>query len=163
MTENEVRIVVPETHYTLFDTSRNGLPEVIVVNDALLAFPHIEIFPWYLKVTIEARDLVEDGMPSEGESQLLFEIGDAIEEAIVGGQTEHGGQNALFLARSTWNALRELRYQVHNPKITDNALKQLLAGKEWQRPWAYEMKADEEWVHAGFVFQLFPQARGRDA
>jgi hypothetical protein len=163
MTQHEVRIIVPEAHYTLFNASRDGLPEVIVVNDALLAFPHAEIFPWYLKVTIEARELIENGMPSESESQLLFELGDVIEEAILGGRTEHDGQNALFLARSTWNGLRELRYQVHNPQITDDALEQLLAGTEWQRPWAYEMKDDEEWVHAGFVFQLFPHAGGCDA
>jgi hypothetical protein len=163
MTKQEVRIIVPEPHYTLFNASRDGLPEVIVVNDALLAFPHAEVFPWYLRVTIEARNLIEDGMPAESESQLLFELGDVIEDAILGGRTEHNGHNALFLARSTWNAVRELRYQVHDPEITDKALKQLLKSRDWQRPWGYEMKSDEEWAHAGFVFQLFPQASGHDA
>jgi hypothetical protein len=159
---SEVRIIVPEPHYTLFEATREGLPEVIVVNDALLAFAHAEIFPWHLKVTLAARELIENGMPFEPESKLLFEIGDQIEAAVLAGRTNHGGVNALFLARSTWNELRELRYQVHDPKIAHSALQALLNGRTWERPWEYEMEHDGEWEKAGHVFQLFPQAHGRN-
>ena len=65
MQPNEVRIIVPEPHYTLFNTTRDELPEIIVVNDALLSFPHAEIFPWFLKITIDAHDLGDNGMPTE--------------------------------------------------------------------------------------------------
>jgi hypothetical protein len=160
---SEVRILVPEPHYTLFDATRDGMPEIIVVNDALLAFAHAEIFPWYLRVTLEARELIENGMPSEPESKLLFTIGDEIEGVVLSGRTEHGGANALFLARSTWNELRELRFQVHNPEIAHAALQELLNGKSWERQWDYEMFADPKWERAGYVFQLFPLAHGRDA
>ena len=163
MPQAEVRIVVPEPHYTLFDATRDGMPEVIVVNDALLAFPHAEIFPWYLRITLEAHNLIENGMPSGPESKLLFEIGDEIEAAVLSGRTDHGGVNALFLARSTWNELRELRFQVHNPEIAHAALQKLLNGRDWERPWDYEMFSDPKWERAGYVFQLFPLARGRDA
>lgn len=163
MTVSEVRIVIPEPHYTLFNSMRDGLPEIIAVNDALLAFPHTDIFPWYLRITLDVRDLIENGMPSPEESELLFAIGDEIEAVILCGQTEHGGQNALFLARSTWNAVRELRYQVHNPDIAHTALQELLSSKVWPRPWEYEMKNEPEWKSAGYVFQLFPLASGSDA
>jgi len=139
------------------------MPEVIVVNDALLTFAHAEIFPWYLRVTLEARELIENGMPSEPESKLLFTIGDEIEGVVLSGLTEHGGANALFLARSTWNELRELRFQVHNPEITHAALQELLSGKSWERQWNYEMFSDPKWECAGYVFQLFPLAHGPDA
>jgi hypothetical protein len=56
------------------------------------------------------------------------------------------------LARSTWNALRELRFQVHAPKIADQALQSLLSEREWERPWCYEMKGDEAWESAHRVF-----------
>jgi hypothetical protein len=142
---SEVRIVVPEPHCTLFEATREGLPEVIVVNDALLTFPHAEIFPWHLKVTLAARELIENGMPSEPESKLLFEIGDQIEAVVLAGRTSNGGVNALFLARSTHADLQAL-----------------LNGRAWERPWEYEMKHDGQWQKAGYVFQLFPQAHGRN-
>ena len=139
------------------------MPEIIVVNDALLAFAHAEIFPWYLRITLEARELIENGMPSELESKLLFEIGDEIESVVLSGRTNHGGVNALFLARSTWNELRELRFQVHDPEMAHAALQALLKGRKWERHWEYEMLSDPTWERAGYVFQLFPLARGRDA
>ena len=160
MPTRDVRIVVPEAHFTLFDATREGMPEVIVVNDALLSFAHSEIFPWYLRVTLEASELVENGMPSGAESKLLFEIGDEIEALILSGCTDRGATNALFLARSTWNASRELRFQVHDPEIAHSALQMLLKSREWPRPWEYEMFSDPTWEKAGYVFQLFaPRAR----
>ena len=163
MPQSEVRIVVPEPHFTIFDATREGMPEIIVVNDALLSFAHAGIFPWYLKVTLEARELIENGMPSEPESKLLFRIGDEIEAVVLSGRTDRGAENALFLARSTWNELRELRFQVHDPEIAHTSLQELLKGRKWERPWNYEMFSDPTWERAGYVFQLFPLARGRDA
>lgn len=160
---DQVTLGLPEPHYTLFDAKRDGLPEVIVVNDALLGFRHTEIFPWHLCITIEAKELIENGMPSEDESQLLFELGDGIESVVLKGRTAHGAENALFLARSTWNELRELRFQVHDPEIAHSALQALIQGRTWEREWDYRMENDPVWEKASFVFQLFPQARGCDA
>jgi hypothetical protein len=115
-----VRILIPEPHYTLFNTTRSDLPEVIVVNDALLTFVHTDIFPWHLEVTIDAVSLAENGMPTPDESAILFELGDAIEEALV-------GYNALFLARSTWNGFRQLSFRVHDPEVAHNLLQRLTA------------------------------------
>ena len=163
MPDREVRVVVPKPDYTLFNAKREGLPEVIVINGALIDFDYKEIFPWYLRISIDAKELIENGMPATKESDLLFEIGDEIEGAVLNGKTEQGGENALFLARGTWNALRELRYQVHDPEIAHNALQNLLKTKDWQRPWEYEMKQQPNWENAGFLFQLFPPAARSDA
>lgn len=156
-------IKIPEPHYTLFNATRSGLPEVIVVNDALLSFPHSDIFAWHLCVTLEAKELIENGMPSPDESALLFEIGDEIEQVILAGRTENNGENALFLARSTWNEHRELLFQVHNPEIAHSVLQSLLNSRQWQREWEYRMEQDSEWSSAAYVFQLFPRANGSDA
>ena len=163
MHQRTVTIKVPEPHYTLFNATRSGLPEVIVVNDALLSFAHNEIFPWYLCVTLEAKQLIENGMPSPEESAILFEIGDEIENVVLGGRTEFNGENALFLARSTWNEQRELLFQVHDPEIAHADLQALLNGRQWQREWDYRMVQDPAWSNAGYVFQLFPRANGSDA
>jgi|SRR6267142_274604 len=152
----QIRIELPEPHYTLFDAQRSGKPEIIVVNDALLCFQHTEIFPWHLEITIDATDLAQNGMPTPQESKVLFEIGDKIEKAIE-------GTNALFLSRSTWDGCREISFRVHDPEVANTTLQSLLREKPTVRPWAYEMKSDPEWALAAYVFKLFPLARGQDA
>ena len=163
MTGETVCVQIPDPHFTLINAQRDGIPEVIVVNDALLSFQHAELFPWHLRVRLEAKETIENGMPSPSESRLLFEIGDAIEVAVLNGLTHVGAKNSLFLARSTWNELRELLFQVHDPEIADSALRQLLESKSWDRPWEYRMHEDPQWKEAARVFALFPLARGHDA
>jgi hypothetical protein len=157
------RIDLPEDHYTLFNATRDDLPEIIVVNDALLAFPHTDVFPWHLRVRLDAKVLAENGMPTPEESQRLFEVGDRIEEIVLGGRTSFGARNALFLARSTWNELRELYYCVHDPEITHAALQALIESGHHERHWEYKMNHDPQWNEAGWIFRLFPLANGQDA
>jgi hypothetical protein len=64
MQPRTVTIRVPEPHYTLFNATRSDLPEVIVVNDALLSFSRSDIFAWHLCVTLEANELIVNGMPA---------------------------------------------------------------------------------------------------
>ena len=159
----EVRIVLPEPHFTLLDVQRSGQPEVLVVNDALRSFAATDIFPWHLCITLQAEELVENGMPARSESELLFVIGDEIENVVLDGRTGHDSQNALFLARSTWNGIRELSYQVHDPEIAHRALQTLLQSRTWEREWDYRMEIDQAWSRATNLFQLFPRAGGNDA
>jgi hypothetical protein len=163
MGDARVEIDVPEPKYTLFDAKRSGKPEVVVVNEALLAFLHLDVFPWHLLVTLEATELVENGMPSQYESEVLFRIGDEIEAVVLGGRTEQGSNNALFLARSTWDGCRELMFQVHNPQVAHSALQALLQSREWERAWEYSMENDLEWANAAHLFMLFRGAHGSDA
>jgi hypothetical protein len=163
MSSAELRVVVPEAHYTLFNAQRSGLPEVIVVNDALLSFARIEVFPWHLRVEMEARNLIENGMPSPAESEILFAIGDQVESTVLNGTTGHGSPNAVFLARSTWNETRELMFQVHDPEVTHSALQALLKRGEWERRWSYKLSEDRTWSNAARIFKLFPLAKGHDA
>jgi hypothetical protein len=163
MSAQTVRVILPEARYSLLDVTRDGLPEVLVVNDSLLHFDHREIFPWQLRVTLDARDLVENGMPSPEESKLLFALGDEIEDVVLDGRTKHDAQNALFLARSTWNTLREQRYQVHDPEIAHAALQDLLATKKWPRPWDYEMIHDPEWGTGVRLLEVYATATPRGA
>jgi hypothetical protein len=45
MSDKEISIDIPQPHYTLFNVKREGLPEVLVINHALLNFAHPKIFP----------------------------------------------------------------------------------------------------------------------
>ena len=157
------KIEIPEEHYTLFDATREGLPEVIVVNDALLKFEHRDLFAWSLRIRLEAEVLADQGMPTPDESAHLFEVGDVIEANLLGTRTALGARNALFLARSTWNGLRELYYQIHDPDIADAVLKQMIATHDGSRQWEYRMSHDAQWTEAGWIFRLFPLANGFDS
>ncbi len=163
MNERRLKVEVPEAHYTLFSATRGALPEVIVVNDALLTFRHTEVFPWHLWVCLEATKLGDNGMPTHDESTLLFKVGDRIEDTVLGGRTELGAKNAVFVARSTWNERRELHFQVHDPDIADVALKRMIASHDGTREWEYRMTHDPNWSEAGRIFQLFPLSQGADA
>ena len=156
MTDRYIHIVLPEPHYTLFDTMRSDLPEIIVVNDALLGFQHIEVFAWHLEITIDAKFLAENGMPTTEESATLFDVGDRIEKEII-------GDNALFLSRSTWNGIRVLSFRIYDPEVAHAVLQRLLAEKPIIREWAYCMEQDIEWKLAAYIFKLFPLAKGFDA
>ncbi|WP_235582303.1 DUF695 domain-containing protein [Rhizobacter sp. Root1221] len=156
-------MVVPEAHFTVFRTSRSGLPEVVSVNDALLSFRDIRIFRWHLCVTIAAVDVAENRLPSKDEMDVLYMIGDEIEDVVLGGRTEHDSNNAVILATSAWDATREVLFQVYDPEIAHAALQKLLHGKLWPRKWNYEMDDDPEWSNAAFLFKLFPLAKGDDA
>jgi hypothetical protein len=94
---------------------------------------------------------------------LLFDIGYAIEEAILGGRTADNGRNALVPARSTWNTLRERRDQVHDPRIADRALQLLPSAKEWELCWCCEMKRDEAWGMWGLCFSCSRLRMGLNA
>jgi hypothetical protein len=147
-----VRLKLPEPHYTLFNATRDGLPEVISVNDALLAFERIDIFRWHLRISIDAIELADSGMPTERESAILFEFGDRFETGLE-------GDNALFLARSTWNGMRTLYYQVYDPEMANAFLQRILAEKPATRPWDFRMQDDPEWKEAAHIFQLYRISR----
>ena len=102
-------------------------------------------------------------MPTPEESELINEIGDLIEQKVLDGKNKFGAPNALFLARSTWNRVRELAYQVHDPDIADESLQALIESKKWQRNWNFKMSHDPDWQEAGFWFKLFPLAKGEDS
>lgn len=163
MSSSAIIIDLPKDHFTLFDATRDGLPEIIVVNDALLAFQRMDVFPWHLRVRLDAKELAENGMPTREESQLLFEVGDRVDEVVLAGRTNSGAKNALFLARSTWNELRELHYYVQDPEITHTALQALIESGHHKRHWEYQMKQDPQWEEAGWIFRLFPLANGQNA
>ena len=154
MAADTVTIDLPEPRYMLVDCKREGLPEVISINSALLAFPHIAIFPWCLRIRMFFHEVADNGMPTPEESKILFEVADELEDSMLGVRTKYGCPNALFLARSTWNEVRELYFMVHDPESADVALKGLLDSRKWSREWEYRMDHDPDWEEASFIFKL---------
>lgn len=161
MARKTVSIEPPEPEFTLFSTSRDGLPEVAIVNRALLGFRHNEIFPWHLSVTIAYAEFADNEMPTPRESEVLNQTCDRIEAVAAAARTESGAVNCLFVARSTWGGTREILWQVHDPDSIHGALQDLL-GEDWPLAWSYRMDHDPQWAGALSYLRLFAGPEGRD-
>ena len=64
MSDEQITFDLPEPIYTLFNTSRDDRPEIVVVNEALLSFTSTNIFPWNLYVEIGYQDVADNEMPT---------------------------------------------------------------------------------------------------
>jgi hypothetical protein len=140
--ENEVRIVLPEEHYTLIEYKENKLPCIACVNSALVGFIHRRIFHWHLSVIIDFEDIVDNGMPSEDERALVDPFCEKLDEEI-----KFGG-NALFLVRETWNKTRRMVWMVYDPEIAHQHLQYVIEHHKYPRPFDYRMEEDFEWRNA---------------
>src|SRR5688572_3441285 len=112
---------LPPPHYTLIKTSRGDDPAIVVVNSALRMFDQRERFPWHLTLTIKAKSLELNGMPTSDENAVLYQVEDQISGRLL------GGDNAVFLARVTCQGQRELAYRVADPEIADERLQELVS------------------------------------
>jgi hypothetical protein len=61
--------------------------------------------------------------------------------------------NALFLARVTHDAHREIIWRVHNPDAADSTLKDVLRIKDYPREFDYRMDEDPKWEKAQWYLQ----------
>lgn len=137
------RVIIPEEEYRLITFRQEGLPGVGVVNAALCEFEPKIVFAWHLSVMILFEDLIENGMPSPAEREIVDPFGNALDAVFKGDDVEK--PNALFLARITWNRTRELIYRVHNPEPPHEHLSRMIAAKNHPRPFDYRIDHDPEW------------------
>jgi hypothetical protein len=158
MNPETVTLEYPEPLYTLFRTSRDDLPAVVVVNAALREFANRDVFPWHLSVIIEPIELADHGMPSKNESRVLDAVGDVIDDVVL------KTRNAIFLARETWNGQRQLLYRVNDPDVAAGVLQSLIDRGGQGREWEFRMEEDFAWAYAAPYLSLFESATaGGDA
>jgi hypothetical protein len=155
----KVRIKIPAPVYALIDVPDEDAPSVLVVNEALLLFRHRDIFGWHLQITIEAKDVGGNGMPSPAERRALDRLGEKLESIVLAGKNDFGADNAIFLGRSTGRGLRQLFYQVNDPDVAHVALQSLVTKRRPAREWAYEMQYDEKWTEGDSLLQLVRRLR----
>ena len=147
LAENEVRIVLPEDEWTLMEWRQDGLPCIGMLNSGLRDFEHKAIFGWHLSVIIDFEDIVDNGMPSEAEREVVEPFCDQLEEEIK------AGGNALFLVRETWNETRRLVWRVYDPEIAHQHLQYLVDHHRHPRPFDWHMSQDIEWKQAEWYFK----------
>jgi hypothetical protein len=92
---------------------------------------------------LELVNLVDNGMPTNTERETIDSLGDFLDDKIKGDDKEK--PNALFLARITWNATRELIWRVYDPEIVNTFLKSMIENDKSVREFDYRMDSDENW------------------
>lgn len=145
--ENEVRVVLPEEKFSVGDWKSEGLPCVAVLNSALKDFEPKEIFSWHLSIIIDLDDLIENGMPSQEEREIVDPFCDKLDEEIK------AGGNALFLVRETWNATRRLVWRVYDPEIAHQHLQYIVDHHRHPRPFDWHMEQDIHWDNAKWYLE----------
>ena len=141
----EYRVVVPEESYSIIEFRQDELPGIGAINTALRDFEPKVVFGWHLSLVLQLDDLIENGMPSRAEREVVDRFGDALDVGIKGSDAEK--PNALFLARITWNATRELIWRVFDPEPANEYLQSLIneVADARPRPFDFRMDHDPEW------------------
>lgn len=147
LAENEVRIVLPEESWTLVEYMMDGLPSVTMVNSGLMDFEYPEIFRWHLSLIIDFDEVVQKGMPSQEERDVVDPFCERLDEEIK------AGGNALLLVRETWNKTRRLVWMVYDAEIAHQHLQHIIKNHLHPRPFDYRMEEDREWKEPEVYFR----------
>jgi len=137
------RVVIPDVKCSVIEFEQEGLPGVAFVNIALRNFAPREVFAWHLSVMVEFQDIIENGMPSKKEREVVDEFEHQLDLLLKGSEPEK--PNVLFLARITWNETRELIWRVYDPEIANQILQNVIDQNEAPRPFDYRIDDDKKW------------------
>jgi hypothetical protein len=151
----EYHFTLPDDLGCVIEFKQEGMPGIANIRTALREFEPKIVFAWHLSVMVQLVDLADNGMPSEPEQKVLDDFGDMMEGAILG-EREH--PNALFLARITWNATRELIYRVFEPEPIDAYLRHIIEAEINPRPFDYRIDHDPEWKLAEWHLNVSKKA-----
>ena len=110
---NTTNMIIPDEVHTLREFRQRDLPGFATINTAFRGFEPKLAFPWHLSVLLQCVDLIEHRLPSPDEQKALYEFEDKLDSLIK------ANGNALFLARVTHDAHRELIWRVHDPEAVE--------------------------------------------
>jgi len=139
----DYKVLIPDEFYSLLNFEQDDLPGVAVVNTALREFEPKIVFAWHLSIMIDLDDLIDNGMPSKSEVEVIDNYGDYLDNEIKGPDKEK--PNALFLARITWNKTRELIWRVYDPAISNSFLQEIITANSSPRQFDYRIDPDNNW------------------
>ncbi|MFN3153077.1 DUF695 domain-containing protein [Bremerella sp.] len=139
------RVIIPDDEWSLLEFTQNDLPGVAVVNTSLHGFEPKEVFAWHLSLMLNFEELIDNGMPSQLEREIVDPFCERLESEIRGKDKQK--PNALFLARITWNGTRELIWRVFDPELPHFHLQEIINSTppEYPRTFDYQMDEDPEW------------------
>jgi hypothetical protein len=137
-------IRIPEEAYSVRKFCQGDLPGFATINTALKGFEPKLAFSWHLSLLIKCIDLIDSRLPSADEQNTLYKFEDKLDQLIK------ANGNALFLARVTHDARRELIWRVHDPEIANSIIQKILSTTDYPRELEYRMEEDQQWQKASW-------------
>jgi len=141
----EVRVFIPEESWSVINFVQEDMPGVGLINTALRSFEGREVFAWHLSLMLELEDLVENGMPSYPEREVIESLEKGLNAELTLPKEK---PNALFVGRITWNSTRELIWRVFDPEVANEVLQRVINEKSYTREFDFKMEHDPVWKRA---------------
>lgn len=151
----DIKVIIPREHYVLVNSSRYGLPAILVINSGLRHFKERSVFGWTCQIVVYFNELADNGMPTHEESTLVLNFFDKL-NALIKGNENH--PNALFVSRCTNDGALNAIWQVNDPKITEHQLQNIIDNKQYPREFDYKIEYDEDWKGIDWFLQDFHNA-----
>lgn len=139
----EFRVIIPDEKYTVIEFLQEDFPGVALINRALRTFEPKVVFGWHFSLMIDFEDIIENGMPSQQERNVLDEFEERFSSLLKGTDLEK--PNALFLARITWNKTRELIWRIYEPEAANKLLETIIEQNQFSRTFDYRLEYDKDW------------------
>lgn len=130
---------MPKEVFAVLEGEDQGQPVVAVVNEALTGFQGKALFAWHLSIILPCQQCAANGMPTRAERKIIDDIGDDVDRHLK------ADDNALLLARITWNGTRRLLYRVHDPEVANEFLSRIVVDTAYRREIDFRMEHDEGW------------------
>lgn len=147
----QYRVVIPDAKYSIIEFVQDGFPGVGFVNISLRDFEAKAVFAWHLSIMIDFEGLIENGMPSKKEREIIDEFERRLDLLLKG--PDPNKPNALFLARITWNETRELMWRIYGPEAANQALQTIINQNQSSREFDYRIDCDEKWELTEWVLK----------
>ena len=146
--DREEKVSVPTYDFSVFTCKDDeGKLVVILSNTGLRNFQKKEVFGWYCSMFIQFEKLAENGMPTSEESQMVY---DWVDEVSTGLQCFTEEPNAIFVARVTNQGMAHVIWQVKDPEMAHNYLKDIADKENYPRKFEIYMEEDEKWDHVSY-------------
>lgn len=155
--QEEVGVAIPEEVFSVVECmSEDNKPAVAVVNTSLRDFKDRDVFGWTCSLTIEYKDLANNGMPSQEEYNLVVNWVTQL-DSVIKGDPEH--PNALFLARETFDGMMDVYWQVYDPEPVHQYLQSIIQGGKYPREMEYKIEQDVKWKKVEWFLQDFSKKK----
>lgn len=151
-----VSVAIPEEKFSVMEGMYEGKPSIVVVNSSLRGFKNKDVFSWTCSLSIEFKDLANNGMPTSEESDFVYNWFNQLDSAIKG-DSEH--PNALFLARETYDGFLNVYWQVYDPEPVHQYLQSIIQGKKYPREMEYKIEQDVQWKNVEWLLRDFSKEK----